>query len=84
MQISPVSQSVYLELISGKQSYYSLIKDISSILNKKEIYNNMNTQVFGNCDTIFINEEFIFALNDQELEINRIDPSLVLAVEVHK
>jgi hypothetical protein len=61
-----------------------LIKDISGILNKKEIYNNMNTQVFGNCETIFINEEFIFALNDQELEINRIDPSLVLAVEVHK
>ncbi len=61
-----------------------MIKDISAILNKKEIYSNQNTQVFGDCDTIFINEEFIFALNDQELEINRIDPSLVLAAEIHK
>ena len=60
-----------------------MIKDISATLNKKDVYSNKNTQVFGNCDTIFINEEFIFALNDQELEINRIDPSLVLAVEVH-
>jgi hypothetical protein len=33
---------------------------------------------------IFVNEEFIFALNDQELEINRIEPSLVLAAKVHK
>ena len=61
-----------------------MIKDISAILNKNEIYSNQNTQVFGECDTIFINEEFIFALNDQELEINRIDPSLVLALEIHK
>jgi len=39
--------------------------------------------VYGG-DTVFINEPFIFALNDQELELNGIENSIILAAQVQK
>lgn len=33
---------------------------------------------------LIVKDEFIFGINDQDLEVNRIEPSMVFAAQVYK
>lgn len=43
-----------------------------------------DTGVVTKDNTIIITGEFVFAINDQELEVNRIEPTFLLAAQVTK
>lgn len=81
LQMKGGLQSTDITLVSGSRP---LMGSLTSELNNQQQDPASRDSIAIRDQTIIIKDDFVFAVNDQDLEINRIEPSLMLAAQVTK